>query len=363
MTSADGDNRRTMDRNRLGDEAIAANIRAHDRLQEVDVLRGFAAFWVVLTHYIPHWNEHLEPVFVLIPNPFGIYAVQLFFVISGFVIFMTLDRCRSVSEFAVLRFSRLYPTYWATLLLATLIGVSIFGEKFWLSGTLANLTMFQEFLRYPHLDVVYWSLSLELAFYLNAAWLFALGWHRRVQWVVAVWLLGACVLALTQPLVPPGQEPHRGWLALLFALDFAPYFAMGVVFFDAMKHSWSPSRVGLIGLAIIAEFLLRSWTGVAVATVILLLFFAATHGYLRFLVSKLTLWLGAISYSLYLIHRNLGYQVLDWLHAHGVGVVLAVPAAIAGALLLATLLTYGIERPALARIRIWYRDRKVIPAT
>jgi peptidoglycan/LPS O-acetylase OafA/YrhL len=102
--------------------------------------------------------------------------------------------------------------------------------------------------------------------------------------------------------------PHwnEGWLALLFALDFAPYFALGVVFFDAMKHSWSPSRVGLIGLAIVAEFLLRSWTGVSVAAVILLLFFSATHGYLRFLVSKLTLWLGAI-YSLYLIHRNLGY--------------------------------------------------------
>lgn len=66
---------------------------------------------------------------------------------------------------------------------------------------------------------------------------------------------------------------------------------------------------------------------------------------------------------LYLIHRNLGYQVLDWLRAHGVGVVLAVPVAIAGELLLATPLTYGFERPALARIRIWYRNRKVTPAT
>jgi len=66
---------------------------------------------------------------------------------------------------------------------------------------------------------------------------------------------------------------------------------------------------------------------------------------------------------LYLIHRNLGHQVLDWLRAHGVGVVLAVPVAIAGALLLATLLTSGFERPAPGRIRIWYRNRKVIPAT
>jgi peptidoglycan/LPS O-acetylase OafA/YrhL len=329
-----------------------------DRLQEIDVLRGFAALWVVLAHYVPHWNDRLEPVFVPIPNAFGIYAVQLFFVISGFVIFMTLDRCRSVREFAVLRFSRLYPTYWATLILATLVSVSLFGENFWLGGTMANLTMFQEFLRFPHLDVVYWSLSLELAFYLNATWLFALGWHRQVRWVVVVWLVGAGAWALALPVIAPGQEPVRDWLALLFALDFAPYFAIGVVFFDAMKHAWSPSRVGLIALAVTAEFVIHGWSGLAVIAVILSLFFAATHGYLRFLVAKPTLWLGAISYSLYLIHRNLGYQLLDWMHAHGVSVALAIPIAILSALLLATLLTYGIERPALARIRSWYRARE-----
>ena len=333
---------------------------ARVRLQEIDVLRGCAALWVMFTHYIPHWNDRLSPIQVVIPNAFGIYAVQLFFVISGFVIFMTLDRCRSVSDFAVMRFSRLYPAYWAALLLATLISVFVFGEAFWSGGVLINLTMFQEFLRFPHLDVVYWSLSLELAFYLNAAWLFALGWHRRVRMVVAMWLLGACVWALTLPVIAPGQEPQRDWLALMFALDFAPYFAIGIVFFDAMKRAWSLSRVGLIVLAIAAEFLMRGWNGVAVITVILLLFFAATHGYLRFLVSKPTLWLGAISYSLYLIHRNLGYQMLDWLHARQVDVALAVPIAMLGALLLASLLTYGIERPALARIRSWYRKRNPI---
>jgi peptidoglycan/LPS O-acetylase OafA/YrhL len=105
--------------------------------------------------------------------------------------------------------------------------------------------------------------------------------------------------------------------------------------------------------------LIHGWSGVIVVTVILTLFFAATRGYLRYLVSKPTLWLGAISYSLYLIHRNLGYEILDWLHAQGVGVALAVPIAILCALVLATLLTYSVERPALARIRSWYRARSI----
>lgn len=333
---------------------------ASHRLQEVDVLRGFAALFVVLTHYVPHWSDRLETIFVPIPNAFGIYAVQLFFVISGFVIFMTLDRCQSVAQFAMLRFSRLFPTYWATLLFATAIGILVFGEQLWPGGLLTNLTMFQEYLRFSHLDVVYWSLSLELAFYLNAAWLFALGWHHQVRRVITVWLLGACIWALTQPIVAPGQEPVRGWLPLLFALDFAPYFAMGVVLFDAMKNSWSPSRIALIALAVFAEFLIHGAGGVAVAIVIFLLFFAATHGHLRFLVSKPTLWLGTISYSLYLVHRNLGFHVLDWLHGHGISAALAIPITIAGALLLATLFTYAVEQPALARVRSWYRDRRTM---
>ncbi len=345
------------------DASAATKNRTAHRLQEVDVLRGVAALCVVLTHYVPHWSERLEPVFVPIPNGFGIYAVQLFFVISGFVIFMTLDRCRSVSQFAMLRFSRLFPAYWATLLFATATGVFVFGERLWPGGLLANLTMFQEYFRFPHLDVVYWSLSLELAFYLNAAWLFALGWHRQVRWIVAVWLIGAGVWALTQPVIPPGQEPVRGWLPLLFALDFAPYFAMGMVFFDAIKNTWSPSRIGLIALAIVTEFLIHGATGIAVGIVILLLFFAATHGYLRFLVSKPTLWLGAISYSLYLIHRNLGYHLLDWLHGHGISAALAIPITIAGALLLATLFTYVVEQPALSRVRSWYRKRPEITSS
>ncbi|HYM36497.1 MAG TPA: acyltransferase, partial [Steroidobacteraceae bacterium] len=150
------------------------------RLQGIDLLRGFASLWVVLSHYIPHWNDTIAPTLVIVPREYGRFAVYLFFAISGFVIFMTLDRCKTVTDFVVLRFSRLYPAYWATLLFATAISVAVFGARFWSGGFIVNLTMLQEFLRYPNFDVAYWSLTAELAFYLNAAWLFALGWHRRV---------------------------------------------------------------------------------------------------------------------------------------------------------------------------------------
>ncbi|HYM34046.1 MAG TPA: hypothetical protein VET48_01560, partial [Steroidobacteraceae bacterium] len=126
-----------------------------------------------------------------------------------------------------------------------------------------------------------------------------------------------------------------------------------------MKRQWSRLDTGLIFLALLTEFFIADLRGACVAAAVVALFFAATRGYLKFLISKPTLWLGAISYSLYLIHRNLGYEVLDWLNAHHVDVAVALPLTILGALALASAFTYGVEQPALARIRRWYEGRNV----
>jgi peptidoglycan/LPS O-acetylase OafA/YrhL len=329
------------------------------RLREVDVLRGFAALAVVFSHYFPYWHESLAPLPLEVPRALGYYAVKLFFVISGFVILMTLDRCKTIADFAILRFSRLYPAYWASLIIVTLVQVVLLGNTFWPGGFLANGTMFQQFLGYPHFDLVFWSLSVELAFYLNVAWVFLLGLHRKLHGVVLAWLALAAIwvvvfhdpgLVTAHAVVDPA---NRDWLALLFAFDYAPYFVMGILFYRGTRHGWTWPTVTLMVCAIALELLLASFEGLAVAAVIATVFGLAVSGYLRFLVTKFTLWLGAISYSLYLIHWNLGHDSLRWMHAHGVEPFVAIGAAVLGALLLATALAYGVERPVSA----WLRSR------
>ncbi len=323
---------------------------ALSRVQEIDALRGLAALWVVLSHYQPYWNRYLGPTTIIVPNSAGVHAVEMFFLISGFVIFMTLDRCKTIVDFAVSRFSRLYPAYWAALLIGTVIGIAVVGDKFWAGNFLANLTMFQEFVGAPHHDIVFWSLSVEMAFYLNVAWLFALGLHRSPQRIVAAWLLAACIWALVfrQP------ADHRQWPAVFLALDFAPYFSIGIVFFDAGKWGWSERRAAMLAFAAVTQWLLGGWVALLIAMLIAGIFWLAVSGRLAFLVSKIPLGLGAISYALYLTHRNLGYQMLAWMHAHHIAAMIAIPLAILGAITLATLITYGIERPALRAIRAWY---------
>lgn len=324
------------------------------RFQQIDVLRGLAALTVVFSHIIPYWNRYLGDVWVIVPGAFGYYAVNLFFIISGMVIFMTLDKCNSVAEFALLRFSRLYPAYWTTLLLSTLIGVVIFGNAFWLGGFVVNGTMFQEFLGYGNLDNVYWSLTVELAFYLNAAWLFALGFHKKILTVVSVWLCLSGVWAITD--VDHGGTV-RDWISLLMALEYAPYFVIGILFYHGRGRRWRLSEFGLLAASLAVEYLIASWEGLAVAVASSLLVLAATLGLLRVFTCRFTLWLGTISYSLYLIHRNIAYNMLPWLHGHGLGPVTGLTITTLVVVGLAAGVTYWVERPASRMIRARLKNR------
>lgn len=321
------------------------------RFKEVDVLRGLAAMTVVLSHYNPFWARYNYPIPVLVEGSYGHNAVLLFFVTSGFVIFMTLDKCRTVLDFAVLRFSRLYPVYWATLIFATLVRSGIFGRDLWVSGFLANLTMFQEFVRFPNLDNVYWSLTVELAFYLNVAWVLALGLHRYRRRVIATWLLVSCLWALT--LHQPEVE-QRSLLAILFAFDYAAYFCVGVTLFDVVKRGWSGAAAALIGLALLTQALVSGLHDAGLLVLATAAMGLALSGKIHFVVNRVTLWLGAISYSLYLIHRNIGYLLLEKLHEAGLGAMLSIFLVTALALLLASFFTYVVEQPVQKRIRRTY---------
>ncbi|MEZ5560433.1 MAG: acyltransferase [Pseudomonadales bacterium] len=332
--------------------APQSGITGGRRLQEVDVLRGLAALTVTLGHYIPFWDRYIGEIPVIVPNAAGNYSVRLFYAISGLVIFLTLEKCHNVRDFAALRFSRLYPTYWITLVAATLVGVLGFGDPFWLTGFVANLSMFQVFVGVSNFDNVYWSLAVELAFYLNVAWLFAVGLHRYPLHCVAGWL---CLSAAWVMLADGVRAPDRDWFAIFTAADYAPYFAIGILFYRAHGRRWNAWEGAIVALALMVEFLIAGWEGLAVGAGVLALMYLAVSGHLSFMVGRVTLWLGSISYALYLIHRNIGYHVLQWLGDHHMDPVSAIVLTTAGALLLATLVTQCVERPASRFLRQRYR--------
>ena len=161
------------------------------RSRELDALRGIAASWVVLFHYTVRYGV----LFGDTSTPFhaynGGFGVELFFAISGFVMLMTLTRMRSAAQFIIARAARLYPTYWAGVVVTFVVMAlwPLAGRTVTAPEAAFNLTMLQEFFHVPHVDSVYWSLEVELVFYAWIVGVLAAGWLPRARALVTAWML------------------------------------------------------------------------------------------------------------------------------------------------------------------------------
>jgi len=338
------------------------------RFDEIDVLRGLAAMCVVLSHYSTHCVKFFReaPFGFDLDTVHGFYAVQLFFIISGFVISLTLEKSNSWRDFAFSRLSRLYPAYWAAVTLMVVVELLVFGKTLWIGGYVTNLTMLQEFIGFANLDNVFWSLTVELAFYAIMGVIFARGLLPRIEVVAAIWLALACLWSLVDQYLGIGLP---GFLPRFLILRHVPFFVAGIAFYRITMKGLTPPRVALMLAALAAAGWIDGlwdtdapavgWIDMlrrlGIAGALFATFGLAVTGKLRFAVSPVTLWLGGISYPLYLIHRNLGFSTMFRLHELGVPVWLLFAVTLAGALILATALSYLVERPALRALRQWYR--------
>jgi peptidoglycan/LPS O-acetylase OafA/YrhL len=349
--------------------------RGHDgRFEELDVLRGLAAMYVVLSHYSTHCVSFFGEAPFGVDLGTGFYAVQLFFMISGFVISLTLERSNTWQDFAFSRLSRLYPVYWVVVTLVVALEFLVFGEKVWVGGYIANLTMLQEFLGIGNLDNVFWTLTVELAFYVVMGVIFATGFLCRVEVLGGIWLALACLWSLAEQHLGIGLPDV---LPRYLILRHAEFFVAGITFYLISAKGLTAGRVMLLFGALAAAGWIdgREVNGVAavgwmdglqrmsIAAVLITIFILALSGRLRLSISPVTLWLGTISYSLYLSHRNLGFSTLNQLHAARIPVWMTFTLTLAGALILGTALTYVIERPALRALRRWYGTRSPVTTT
>lgn len=318
------------------------------RLPELDSLRGIAAMLVVLFHYSYRYPQ-------LFPDQLGLpfrwqwaeNGIWLFFAISGFVICMTLERTQHWTEFVWARFSRLFPVYWAAMALTILV-VTQSGEvtlDIPVADKIADLTMIQGWLGRASADPVYWTLTVELAFYGCMLGIFLTGWLARLEIIVGLWLVLAAIQMST------GWLPFR--LEQLLVLGYLPFFAIGMIFYRFHAGGLPKWRTWLwqTALALVAGIAGAEATLVAIA--IIAIFWLMLAGRLVWLTTPMLLWLGSISYPLYLVHQNIGYVVMHRLGLAGIGVEVASVAALALAILLANVLNRYVEIPA----QHWLRDR------
>ncbi|GAA1596123.1 acyltransferase family protein [Actinoplanes couchii] len=169
------------------------------RLAWLDALRGWAAVVVAAFHLSPivlGTAVHLE-IFHTID--LGKYGVLLFFLVSGYVIPMSLERHGDLRRFWTGRLLRIYPAY--LLAIAVTLALSAAGvlrlpaqlDTETTTSVLGHLTMLQDLLGTQGTLRPFWTLSFEMVFYLVVAGLFVLRRHGAAPW----WAAGLTLLALT----------------------------------------------------------------------------------------------------------------------------------------------------------------------
>lgn len=326
------------------------------RLLELDVLRGLAAVGVMLHHFTGRFYEYVpqpgqsSPWLIL---RHGGHGLTLFFMISGFVIAMTLARTVRARDFVVARASRLYPAFWVavglTFIITHLFGLT--GLTVSLPSALANLTMGGEWLGAPYVDSVYWTLSLELAFYGMMWLLFVTGWLEKLEKAVAIWLAVHFTTLLCLKMANLSVS-HGLEIALL--LGRAQFFIIGLVFYRIYDLGLNRVRVALLlaclGTEVVAG---HRFADLAIFIGLAVVFGLVVSQRLRWIVNPPLVYLGALSYSLYLLHQNIGYVMLRGMYGIHAPVPLALLTASMSLIALAALLHHLVEKPAMN----WLRDR------
>ena len=330
----------------------------------VQVLRGIAASWVVLFHAseghhidrlkesIPTWTH---PIFDV-----GNNGVAIFFALSGFVIAHSLRNDHIsfgyLGRFALRRSIRLDPALWASI--ALFIGFAalssfVKSESFAAPSTaviLSNATYTQLFLGVPSINPVYWTLCYEVQFYLVLV-LCVMAAQRfgRLVYLVpfAVAVAWGCGVL---------EQPVAG----LF-VDRWHCFYLGALAYWAVK-----SDRALVGFALLLVALAAArpdlFTVICMLTAAGLLV-AGKTGFIRNgLAWRPLLFLGTVSYSLYLTHNPVAGAAFFLLEKAGVPQWASLVISCAACVTAAAAFWFVIERPTMRlahRVKL-PRSREVV---
>ncbi len=292
------------------------------RINYLDGHRGVAILLVLMFHafsrwpeLVPYGNDYSEfPLF-----KYGYLGVQLFFLISGFVILMTLEKCNNVPSFIYRRWLRLFPAMLICSLIIFLTagifterpngqpelidlmaGLSFIDPYIWLKTTGIQL---------QSIEGAFWSLYVEFKFYVIAAILyFSVGSVRLVYGLFICFITWFSVDFLYQTHSIKALSPLHTVTNIL-SLKYFGWFSAGAAYYlyiKTNKTKWLILGGGFSLISSLVESKLHLMPFVAAALISLFFTISILSPRLQSLIAnKVFLYFGFISYPLYLLHENI----------------------------------------------------------
>lgn len=267
----------------------------------IDVLRGFAALSVCLFHYVCTTTGYIQNEVLLNIFEFGSRGVQVFFIISGMVIplsMITLGYKYSTFKLFILkRFIRIEPPY----LVSVAIGVIyLYSRNFLLpAGTIDITPSFRDIMLHlgylipfvegaKWVNTVYWTLSVEFQYYLYLALIFPLVLNHK---------LGQRILFYVLLLLPPFFVVSEAYF-----FHWSAFFLLGIVYILWVTQKIEKNEYFLITALCTVSL---AFNNEMIDLIVGLLTVSVIHFFRNF-TFDFGKRLGNISYSLYLLHTIIG---------------------------------------------------------
>lgn len=295
----------------------------------------------------------------------GAFGVSVFFLISGFVISLSLSR-NKLSSFFIKRIFRIYPTYISGLSI-TCVYIYIYMDvtqnrdfPFRLSEVCIQASLLRDWFWQPTIDGISWTLEVEWKFYILAGLLFL--WKRA--YYPETFLVIAGVLTMfnvcSYEYLPLLLREYPWWYQKVWVVSFSTVFLqwmfLGTCLYHLFERHWSfKTCCMMIGVlyattwiatyySVIHENFYTLWLNYTVALVCFLCVYTL-RGHIVY--NRLFDRLGAISYPLYVVHAVPGYVLESVMLGRGWHPLVSLLAALSNAVLLAIVLHFIVEKPSI----------------
>jgi peptidoglycan/LPS O-acetylase OafA/YrhL len=282
--------------------AVRQSIGA-EHLYAIDLLRFFAAMAVVSCHWC-FSPDQMQPIMKISVAKYGLFGVQLFFLISGLVI-LTSAQGQDFRGFLVARIVRLYPAFW---ICCTISASAAFIDPLlgW-PEYLYNMTMFPDPHYVPLINQAYWSLVVEAKFYLLISVLLLFGWLHRIELVMWIWIVATAFSSS----IPMRQ---------LLIAHYACFFVGGCACFLLRKHpTWDRWALLFVAWVVAVNETVRecveqhnvadAFTSCMLVSSFFAGILAISKNWLVIPAWKGVATLGAISYPIYLLHQRIAVEM------------------------------------------------------
>jgi len=335
------------------------------RIAEIDSLRGLAAIGICLFHFslLPgnsFWHNFFR---------YGATAVDLFFMISGFVIFMSLNFIQNTKDFWAFRAFRLFPSYWLSIVIA-IISYDLlvhFNFRWNRNDIIGNLLIIQPLLKSKNLVDAYWTLYIELCFYAFLSLVWYLKLTTKIEQIILAGLIVVFIINLFYILLKTSSAGYAHFFIVLRGvmplISFFGFFSSGIIYYNVYTKGWSLRRANILMFSFLLTIVIHNISGKAnlfvslfermmceaVFNILLLMIISKKANFLK---AKWIIFLGTISYTLYLIHESIGISINQYLLKYANN-NLAALGGVFGSIALAALITYLYEKP----IHTWLKTK------